>query len=450
MSVVKTELGFMRVGAHSHIKGLGLRNGKALMKADGMVGQIEAREAAGIIVELIKQGKMAGRGILLAGPPGTGKTAIAVAIAKELGEDVPFIAISGSEIYSSELKKTEVLMQAMRKAIGVRIHEFKRVYEGVVTDLDVKMTRHPYNPYQQVPESVKIRLKTKKEAKTITAGPSTAYEIIAKGVRIGDVIWIDAESGRVTKLGRCIEYEEAPKYDIEAEAKVPMPEGPVLKDKEFVYTITLHDLDVRMHSSSGGLLSLLFGGREEKEIPPDVRQEVDELVKRWVDDGRAEIIPGVMFIDEASALDVEAFSFLGRAMESELAPIIILATNRGITKIRGTDIESPHGIPLDILDRLMIITTRKYNAEEIMEILRIRAKEEGVKISEEALKLLTKIGEETSLRYAVQMLTPSQILAKRNGRNEVQPEDVEEVRKLFADIKQSTKYLREHEAEMLK
>ena len=229
-----------------------------------------------------------------------------------------------------------------------------------------------------------------------------------------------------------------------------MPEGPVLKDKEFVYTITLHDLDVRMHSSSGGLLSLLFGGREEKEIPPDVRQEVDELVKRWVDDGRAEIIPGVMFIDEASALDVEAFSFLGRAMESELAPIIILATNRGITKIRGTDIESPHGIPLDILDRLMIITTRKYNAEEIMEILRIRAKEEGVKISEEALRLLTKIGEETSLRYAVQMLTPSQILAKRNGRNEVQPEDVEEVRKLFADIKQSTKYLREHEAEMLK
>ncbi|RLE51396.1 MAG: TATA box-binding protein [Candidatus Methanomethylicota archaeon] len=449
MAVSIREIGFIRVGAHSHIKGLGLKDGKALMKADGMVGQIEAREAAGIIVDLIKQGKMAGRGILLAGPPGTGKTAIAVAIAKELGEDVPFIAISGSEIYSSELKKTEVLMQAMRKAIGVRIHEFRKVYEGMVSDLDIKMTRHPYNPYQQIPESAKIKLKTRREEKTLTVGSSIAMQLIARGVSVGDVIWIDAETGRVTKLGRCKEHE-GPKYDIEAEAQVPLPEGAVLKEKEFVYTVTLHDLDVRMHSSSGGLFSLLFGGREEKEIPPDVRQEVDNLVKKWVDDGRAEIIPGVMFIDEASALDIEAFSFLGRAMESELAPIIILATNRGITKIRGTDIESPHGIPLDILDRLMIITTRKYKAEEIKEILKIRAGEEGVKLSEKALEKLTEIGEQTSLRYAVQMLTPAQIIAKRKGREEVLPEDVEEVRNLFADVKQSTRYLKEHEEEMLK
>jgi len=449
MAVTIREVGFIRVGAHSHIKGLGLKNGKALMKADGMVGQIEAREAAGIIVELIKQGKMAGRGILLAGPPGTGKTAIAVAIAKELGEDVPFIAISGSEIYSSELKKTEVLMQAMRKAIGVRIHEFRKVYEGMVSDLDLKMTRHPYNPYQQIPESAKLKLKTKSEEKTLTVGSSIAMELISRGISVGDVIWIDAETGRVTKLGKCKDYE-GPKYDIEAEAQVSMPEGAVLKEKEFVYTITLHDLDVRMHSRSGGIFSLLFGGREEKEIPPDVRQEVDNLVKKWVDEGRAEIIPGVMFIDEASALDIEAFSFLGRAMEGELAPIIILATNRGITKIRGTDIKSPHGIPLDILDRLMIITTRKYEAEEIREILKIRASEEGVKLSEKALEELTKIGEETSLRYVVQMLTPAQIVARRNRREEVLPEDVEEVRKLFADVKQSTKYLKEHEEEMLK
>jgi RuvB-like protein 2 len=48
-------------------------------------------------------------------------------------------------------------------------------------------------------------------------------------------------------------------------------------------------------------------------------------------------------------LDIECFSFLNRAMESDLAPVLILATNRGITTIRGTNYKAPHGIPLDLL-----------------------------------------------------------------------------------------------------
>lgn len=56
-------------------------------------------------------------------------------------------------------------------------------------------------------------------------------------------------------------------------------------------------------------------------------------------------------------LDMECFSFLNRALESEKAPVVILATNRGITNIRGTNYKGPHGMPLDLLDRLLIITT---------------------------------------------------------------------------------------------
>ena len=75
-------------------------------------------------------------------------------------------------------------------------------------------------------------------------------------------------------------------------------------------------------------------------------------------------------------LDIECFSWLNRALESEMAPVLIIATNRGITRIRGTNYKSPHGIPIDLLDRLMIITTKPYSESEMRKILTIRCEEE--------------------------------------------------------------------------
>lgn len=43
-----------------------------------MVGQGKARKAAGMVLKMVQEGKIAGRAILFAGPPSTGKTAIAL------------------------------------------------------------------------------------------------------------------------------------------------------------------------------------------------------------------------------------------------------------------------------------------------------------------------------------------------------------------------------------
>lgn len=70
------------------------------------------------MVDLVRAKKMSGRAVLLAGGPGTGKTALALAVSQELGTKVPFCPIVGSEIYSAEVKKTEALMENFRRAIG--------------------------------------------------------------------------------------------------------------------------------------------------------------------------------------------------------------------------------------------------------------------------------------------------------------------------------------------
>jgi RuvB-like protein 2 len=72
---------------------------------------------------------------------------------------------------------------------------------------------------------------------------------------------------------------------------------------------------------------------------------------------------------------------------------------RGITKIRGTNYTSPHGMPLDLLDRTIIIPTTQYEEKELKQILKIRCEEEDCEISEDALTVLTKVAGETSLRY---------------------------------------------------
>lgn len=165
------------------------------------------------------------------------------------------------------------------------------------------------------------------------------------------------------------------------------------------------------------------------------------MVNKYIDQGIAELVPGVLFIDEVHMLDIECFTYLNRALESTLAPIVVFATNRGRCAVKGTDVVSPHGVPMDLLDRVVIIKTLPYSLVEIVDILRIRATVEGLNLPEEALVFLGDIGFKSSLRYAIQLLTPAGILARINGHTDITKEDIEETSLLFIDAKTSAKRL---------
>lgn len=440
-----------RTAAHTHIKGLGLDEfGSAKRSEGGFVGQSSAREACGVIVDLIKSKKMSGKAILLAGGPGTGKTALALAISQELGPKVPFTPIVGSELYSAEVKKTESLMENFRRAIGLRIKETKEVYEGEVTELSPEEAENPLGGYGKTISHVIVGLKSARGTKSLRLDPSIYEAIQRERVSVGDVIYIEANTGSVKRVGRSDAY--ATEFDLEAEEYVPVPKGEVHKKKEIVQDVTLHDLDLANARPQGGQDVLSMMGQllkpRKTEITDKLRLEVNRVVAKYIDQGVAELVPGVLFIDEVNMLDIECFTYLNRALESVIAPVVVLASNRGVTVVRGTDgdLKAPHGIPPDLIDRLLIVRTLPYSSDEVRTIISKRSRIEGLALAEDALNELALQGSKTSLRYALQLLAPAGVLCKTGARSEVSLADIQECQNLFLDARRSTAILQNSES----
>ena len=263
-----------------------------------------------------------------------------------------------------------------------------------------------------------------------------------EGIIAGDVISIDKSSGKITKLGRS--FTRSRDYDaMGADTKfVQCPDGELQKRREVVHTVSLHEIDV-INSRTQGFLALFSG--DTGEIRSEVRDQINTKVGEWREEGKAEIVPGVLFIDEVHMLDIECFAYINRALEDQLAPIVIMASNRGHARIRGTQYRSPHGLPLDFLDRVVIVSTHAYAPEDIQKILSIRAAEEDVDVSADALALLTKIGSDKGLRYASNLVTTADLLAKKRKAKEVELADVQRSFELFWDHGRSVQFVTEFE-----
>jgi RuvB-like protein 2 len=148
-------------------------------------------------------------------------------------------------------------------------------------------------------------------------------------------------------------------------------------------------------------------------------------------------------------LDIECFSYLNRALEDSLAPILIMASNRGHCRIRGTQYVSPHGIPIDLLDRMLIISTEPYSHDYMKQILNTRADEEDVEFTEESIEHLTKIGQNTSLRYAIQLITTSSLISLKRKAKKVEIADIDRAYSLFIDEKRSLQYVKDNQDQFM-
>jgi len=211
-----------------------------------------------------------------------------------------------------------------------------RVVSTQITALVADEQENPLGGYGKTVSQVKITLKTAKGSKTLKLDPSIYDGLQKEKAIVGDVIYIEASTGNVKRVGRSDAF--AAEFDLEAEEYVPLPKGDVHKKKEIVQDVTLHDLDMANARPQGGqdIMSVMGSLMKPKktEVTEKLRAEINKVVNRYIDQGVAELVPGVLFIDEVHMLDIECFTYLNRALESTLAPIVVFATNRGICTVR--------------------------------------------------------------------------------------------------------------------
>jgi RuvB-like protein 2 len=87
---------------------------------------------------------------------------------------------------------------------------------------------------------------------------------------------------------------------------VQCPEGELQTKKQVVHTVSLHEIDV-INSRTQGFLALFSG--ETGEIKSELRDQINSKVADWREEGKAEIVPGVLFIDEVNMLSCLRISF---------------------------------------------------------------------------------------------------------------------------------------------
>src|SRR6056300_1729875 len=182
-------------------------------------------------------------------------------LAQQLGEDTPFTTMSGSEVFSLEMSKTEALTQALRKSIGIQILEETEVMEGEVVEIQIDTAfatgegGGKGGGGKGMEKTGRLTLCTTDMETVYDLGTKMIDSLSKEKVTAGDVITIDKGSSKITKLGRS--FSRSRDYDAMGSSTrfVQCPEGEIQKRKEMVHNVSLHEVDV-INSRQQGFLAL--------------------------------------------------------------------------------------------------------------------------------------------------------------------------------------------------
>nr|UXY87966.1 RuvB-like protein 2 [Cryptomonas curvata] len=426
---IKSQVNYTHVH-HSHIKGTGIYSFYHFKYiSQGFIGQICARKAATIFLCSVKNSDLQQINLVIIGNSSTGKTCLSISIGLSIDKNVPFVAGNGVELNFFNLSEFENIKQIIRKAIGIRFFNETLIVEGEVVNIKI-IEKNPKNNIFHA----KLVLKTNEVQCTYEISFELYSLFLKKKIQKGDIIMIDNEKNLIEKL----DYKNNNKNFRNKEISSKKIILQNLEKREInEHIITIYELDLLNSFSDIGLSKLYIDNIPE--ISGEIREKIDKIIIKWQKNKKVTIIKGILLLENANLLNVDIFGYLCKNIESFLSPSIILTIGNSDLKIHNNDFVYSHGIPIDFLDRFLIIQTNPYSYKDIKEILLLKVKQEMLCISSQAFELLIKIGIECGIRYSIYVIS----LVNLTSYNKFFKVDILIVKKsflMFLDSKRFTRY----------
>ncbi|KAM0686464.1 RuvB ATP-dependent DNA helicase pontin [Conglomerata obtusa] len=225
------------------------------------------------------------------------------------------------QVPSTSIYSPKELINALNTAIRLKIKEIKDVYEGEVVDFDT----HTQST---------ITLKSLKSTKQIKIHPSIRAQVLRENIRLGDIVYIESNSGIVKRLGRSEAYVQD--CALECERYVPVPKGEVKRRREIWQNISLNDLHASMYQNKNEAENY-FSQLIDKER---IKKDIYAIVREYVQNGNCEIIRGILFIYNSELLSASDIALINKKVESGFCPFIFLVDSnvkgfKGVLRIEN-------------------------------------------------------------------------------------------------------------------
>ena len=289
-----------------------------------------------------------------------------------------------------------------RRAIGIKFYQENFIMKGILVNLEIKNKKVNCSS-----NHIKLTLKSIGEKKNYYISQELLKKILNKKIKIGDNLLINRTTGDIYnyKNDDLFYYKEKKVQKLEYDSGI---EKIIITEQ----LVTLEELDNVNQKTN--LMSKYFSNQPEEHID-QTRENLDNLLKKWVRYNKIKIVKGLIVIDGIEWVRIKEYNFLKELLSKFLSPSILTVAKSDFDRKRFLSNFSQGKPWVDLSNKNISVSFKPLNCKEIFEIIRAKCIELDLYIKKNAIGFLVKIGLNCGLRYSLYILSVSRLIKQKKG-----------------------------------